>query len=66
MDAKDAAAIAKQIEELKEAAYAAKLAQRKSDIKAAVAGHKAAGAKRMVGLYIFLGFFHGFFIGCVC
>ena len=39
----DTAAIAKQLEELKEAAYMAKLAQRKSDIKAAVAGHKAAG-----------------------
>ena len=57
MDTKAAATMAKQLEELKEAAYRAKLAQRKSDIKAVVADHKAVGAKKMVGLDIFLGFF---------
>ena len=62
MDAKDAATMAKQLEELKEAAYAAKLAQRESDIKAFVAGHKATGAKRMLGLDIFLVFSLGFSI----
>ena len=46
-------AIAKQLEELKEA-YTAKIAQRKSDIK-------AAGAKGMVVSDIFFGFFLWFF-----
>ena len=59
MDAKDAADIAKQLEELKEA-YTAKIAQRKSDIK-------AAGAKGMVVSDIFFWFFSlVFFISCVC
>ena len=49
-----AAAMAKQLEELKEAADRAKLGQGKSDSKADVEGHKAAEAKRMVGLDIFL------------
>ena len=56
MGAADAAAMAKQLEELKEAAYEAKLAQRKSDIKAVMAGHQTAGAKRMVRL-VFLSCF---------
>ena len=53
MDANDATAMAYQLNELKEATRAAKLAQRKSDVKAAVAVYKAAGAKRMVRLSIF-------------
>ena len=51
MDAKDATVMAYQLKELKEAA------RRKSDIMAAVAVHKAAGAKRMVRLFIFSWFF---------
>ena len=69
MDAKAAAAIARQLEELKEVNYKAKIAQRKSDIKGVVADHKAAGAKRIVVLDIFLAFPFVFFrsrVGCFC
>ena len=56
MDAKVVTAMTYQIRELEEASQAAKLAQRKSNIKAAVAVHKAAGPKRMVRFLFFLGF----------
>ena len=45
------------LKELKEAARVAKLAQRKSDIKAAVAFHKAAGAKRLIIFSLFFSCF---------
>ena len=60
------ATMAYQLKELKEAARTAKLVQRKSFIKAAVAVHKAAGAKSMVRLHFFLGFCRKVFFGCVC
>ena len=58
MDAKEAtvANMAYQLKELKEAARAPQLAQRKTDIKAAVTAHKTAEAKRMVRLFIYFWF----------
>ena len=53
MDAAAAAAMERQLKELREAANKARIAQRKSDIKAAVLVHKSAGAKRMVGACVF-------------
>ena len=63
MDAAEAADIARQLEELKEAAHEAKLAERKLDIKAAMAGHKTAGAKRMVRVHFVMVLFLGFHVG---
>ena len=57
MNANAAAAMERQLRELKEAAVKAKVAQRKSDIRAAVSGHKSAGARRMVrGLWFLISF----------
>ena len=68
MDTKDATAMAYQLRELKEATRAAKLTQRKSNFKAVVTVHKAAGAKWMVGyfMFFFVVFSVGFFFGRVC
>ena len=58
MDAQEAnmASMAFHLKGLKEAIRASQLAQRKADIKSAVAAHKTIGAKRMVRLFIYLCF----------
>ena len=59
MDAKEAnmASMAFHLKGLKEAIRASQLAQRKADIKSAVAAHKTIGAKRMVRIFIYFCFF---------